>query len=115
MVDVFELFIPVLYRCQVSIVAVHTYCTGYFSCGTQKVLCIVLPSLRTETHFRSSIASLFPGPGENSHIKVTGMLVSLMQILVTLRVFGTESHYICQFRYRLVRAVHKEIYKTEML
>ena len=35
-----------------------------------------------------------PGAGD-SQIKVTAML------LVSLRVFGTESHYICPFRYRL--------------
>ena len=32
------------------------------------------------------------------------------QILVSLRVFGMESHYICPFRYHL-STVHKEIYK----
>ena len=42
----------------------------------------------------------------NSHIKVTEMLVVLLfggklQILVSVRVFGMESHYICPFRYRL--------------
>ena len=81
MVDVFELFVPVLYRSQASIVTVHTYRSRYFSCGTQKVSGIVLPSQRTQTYFRSSIASLCPGGGGrgrgHSHIKVIGMVVSL--------------------------------------
>ena len=55
MVDVFELFIPVLYRCPASIVAVHAYCTGFFSCGTQKVSGIVLPSQQTQAYFWSSL------------------------------------------------------------
>ena len=30
-----------------------------------------------------------------------------LQILVSLRVFGTESYYICPFRYRLVLCIQK--------
>ena len=30
-----------------------------------------------------------------------------LQILVSLRVFGMESHYICPFRYRLVLCIKK--------
>ena len=44
--------------------------------------------------------------GGNSHLKVTGMLVASvwgckLQILVKLRMFGMESHYMCPLRYRL--------------
>ena len=48
MVDVFELFIPVLYRCSASIVAVQTYCTGYFSRGTEKVSGIFIYPANTD-------------------------------------------------------------------
>ena len=51
-------------------------------------------------------------PWGHSGIKVTGILVvSLLgcklQILVSLRVFGMESHYIGPFRYRLVLCIKK--------
>ena len=47
-----------------------------------------------------------PTAWESSHIKVTGMLVVShmgfeLQILVSLRVSGTESHYIYPFIYCL--------------
>ena len=56
----------------------------------------------------------FPGGWGDSHINVTTMLVFLafgckMQILVSPRLFGMESHYICPFRYRLVLFLKKFI------
>ena len=54
----------------------------------------------------------------DSHIKVTGMLVvSLrpckLQILVSLGVFGKESHYILPIQVTL-RALHKKFTKNAM-
>ena len=54
---------------------------------------------------------------ESSHIKVMGMLVVShmgceLQILVSLRMSGTESHSLQYLTIHvLLRAVHKEIYK----
>ena len=50
---------------------------------------------------------------ESSHIKVKGMLVVShmgceLQILVSLRVSGTESHYIYPFMYCLGRGFNKK-------
>ena len=50
--------------------------------------------------------------GGDSHIKVRGNARHLalgckLQILVLLRVFGVESHYICPFKYCLVLCTKK--------
>ena len=54
--------------------------------------------------------------GGSSHITVMGIpVVSLwgVQILVSIRVFGMESHFICPFRNRLI--LYMEKFKKNVL
>jgi len=56
--------------------------------------------------------------GGSCHITVMGIPVvslwgSKLQILVSIRVFGMESHFICQFKYRLI--LYKKKYTKKVL